>query len=419
MKFCFLTTFYPPHNFGGDGIATQRLARALVRRGHQATVVYDVDAFAALRKGPIPHLDQACDGVEVIPLQTRYGTLSTLLTQQLGQPVLNGRRIRQILAERRFDVINFNNISLLGGPGLLSFGDAPVKLYFAHEHWLVCPSHTLWRHQREVCTGRQCIRCVLHYHRPPQAWRYGGYLTKQLRHVDAFIAMSEFSRRKHQEFGFQREMEVLPYFLPDMEPMHAAVPGERPHPKPYFLFVGRLERLKGLDDVIPLFREYPDADLVIVGDGGHTAVLKELGSGCPHVRFVGRVEGERLRDYYHHAIALVVPSVTFETFGIVLIEAFKCGTPVIARRIGPFPEIVEQSNAGELFETSEELLAAMRRLQQDPQRRDRLGRNGYDAYCRYWSESAVLPKYLEIVQRTAGLRERPQDAHSDAVALHC
>ena len=48
LRFCFLTTFYPPHNFGGDGIAVQRLARGLVRAGHQVTVVHDTDAFAAL-----------------------------------------------------------------------------------------------------------------------------------------------------------------------------------------------------------------------------------------------------------------------------------------------------------------------------------------------------------------------------------
>src|ERR1700682_4580848 len=44
LRFCFITTFYPPYNFGGDGIAVQRLARALIRRGHCVTVIHDVDA---------------------------------------------------------------------------------------------------------------------------------------------------------------------------------------------------------------------------------------------------------------------------------------------------------------------------------------------------------------------------------------
>jgi glycosyltransferase involved in cell wall biosynthesis len=263
--------------------------------------------------------------------------------------------------------------------------------------------HVLWRHGRELCTGRECVRCTLSYHRPPQLWRATGYLEHQLESIDAVIAMSEFSRRKHREFGFPRDMEVLPYFLPDPEP-GAGLPrpeGEAPHPRPYFFFAGRLERIKGLDDVIPLFREFADADLVIAGDGEHAPVLRALAEGLPNVRFLGRVAPDSLRRYYEHAIALVVPSECYETFGIVLIESFRQGTPVIARRLGPFPEILEQSGGGELFGTRDELLAVMRRLQSDPVHRARLAAAGYRSYVERWSESAVIPKYLDIVRRAA------------------
>ena len=193
------------------------------------------------------------------------------------------------------------------------------------------------------------MRCQLHYRRPPQVWRGTGFLERQLHHVDAFIAMSEFSRAKHREFGFPRDMEVLPYFLPDPEPGGAKVEGASPHPRPYFLFVGRLEKIKGLDDVIPVFGEYSGADLVIAGDGDYAATLRERAQGLARVHFLGRVGLDELRQYYEHAVALIVPSVCFETFGIILIEAFKQGTPVIARRIGPFPEIVTNSGGGELL----------------------------------------------------------------------
>ena len=400
LRFGFLTTFYPPHNFGGDGIGIQRLARGLVRAGHQVTVIHDVDAYNALHQGPEPGPQAEPEGLEVIGLRSGMGTLSSLLTQQLGRPVLNGGRIARLLDERKFDVINFHNISLVGGPGILKYGRA-LKLYMAHEHWLVCPSHVLWRHNRELCTGRECLKCELTYRRPPQLWRRTGYLERELHHVDAFIAMSEFSRQKHREFGFPREMEVLPYFLPDPEPAGARVGGAAPHARPYFLFVGRLEKIKGLDDVIPVFRDYPGADLVIAGDGEYGATLRALGAGMPNVRFLGRVPLEELRRYYEHAIGLVVPSVCFETCGIILIEAFRQGTPVIARRIGPFPEIVETSGGGELFGTRDELVAAMRRLQEDPARRARLAAAGYDAFVARWSERAVVPQYLDIVARAA------------------
>ncbi|MEO5579906.1 MAG: glycosyltransferase family 4 protein [Gemmatimonadaceae bacterium] len=404
MRFCFPTTFYPPFSFGGDAVGVQRLARALVRRGHQVTVVHDLDAYHTLHDGPRPTAPAADDGVEVIALESGVAPLSVLLTQQTGRPTLNARRLGEILGDGKFDVINFHNASLVGGPGLLSYGGATTRIYMAHEHWLVCPTHVLWRHNREVCDRRECFRCQLHYRRPPQLWRSNGYLDQQLRHVHAFIAMSEFSRDKHYEFGFPQKMEVMPYFLSDPDPTPSPTPAHAtdsapPHDRPYFLFVGRLEKIKGLEQVIPLFRHYDAADLLIAGDGNYSDQLRALAAGNERVTFLGRVPLEELKRYYHHAIATVVPSVCFETFGIIIIESFKERTPVIARRLGPFPEIMEQSDGGELFDTDAELLSAMHRLQTEPAYRERKACNAHRAYVERWSERAVIPQYLDIVAR--------------------
>ena len=405
LRFCLLTTFYPPYNFGGDGVDVERMAHALTRRGHQVTVVHEVDAYEWLAGRTIPPPATGTTGIEVIGLRSRLGVMSPLLTHQLGSPVVHRRRLDALFRERQFDVVSFNNVSLVGGPGLLSFGGDAVRLYLAHEHWLVCPTHVLWRHNQEACSGRQCVRCVASYRRPPQLWRHTGYLERQLRHVDLFVARSEFSRSKHHEFGFERPMEVLPYFLSGTlpsEPVKSDAPS--PHTRPYFLFVGRLERIKGLDTVIPVFERYPDADLLIVGDGEHGAALRALAAGNPRVRFVGRLPNDELGRYYQHAIAAIAPSVGFETFGIVLIEAFRQETPVIARRIGPFPEIVAQAGGGELFSTDDELIQAMRKLQQHPRDRAEMGRRGYRACRERWSEDVVITRYLELVARAGAAR---------------
>jgi glycosyltransferase involved in cell wall biosynthesis len=425
LRVAMLTTFYPPWSFGGDAIGVERLAKGLVRRGHEVTVVHDRDAWQTLAPGREPAAaPPPLPGLDVVSLRARHGFASNLLTHQFGRPIVHGRRIAGLLRDGSFDVVQFHNVSLLGGPGLLKYGRG-VKLLMAHDHWLVCPTHVLWRHARELCDRRECLKCVVKHGRPPQLWRYSGLLERELRHVDAFIAMSEFSRAKHREFGFRREMEVLPYFLPDHEePQQAtagatSVSGESPefagpspHPRPYFLFVGRLERIKGLDDVVPLFADAASsacglaADLVVAGDGEHGAVLRDLARGSPRVRFLGRVAVDELAPWYRHALALIVPSLCFETFGIVLIEAFRQRLPVVARRLGPFPEIVERARAGELFATREELLGALRRLQDDAPLRARLGAAGSAAWREHWSESAVVPRYLDLVRRVAERKGR-------------
>jgi hypothetical protein len=93
--------------------------------------------------------------------------------------------------------------------------------------------------------------------------------------------------------------------------------------------------------------------------------------------------------------------VGFETFGIILIEAFRQGTPVLARRLGPFPEILEKAGAGLLFADQHELVDGMQAVQRDPGLRREWSARTRRAFSRYWSESAVVPRYLEVVRQAA------------------
>jgi glycosyltransferase involved in cell wall biosynthesis len=400
VRFCHVTTFYPPYNFGGDGIAVQRLSEALVRRGHEVTVIHAVEAFNSLHKGAVP-TPPGPAAVRTIALDSRLGRISPLLTHQLGRPVVHSRRLSRLLAEGEYDVINFHNVSLIGGPAILAFGNA-VKLYTAHEHWLVCPTHVLWRHDREPCDEQQCLRCVLIHRRPPQLWRSTSMLDRSLRHIDMFIALSEFSRRKHAEFGFTRPMEVLPCFtsVPD-----AASSAKAPRDRPYVLYVGRLERLKGLDDVLPVFDRELGVDLLVAGNGTHETALRKVASG-KSVRFMGWLDRDALAAYYRDALAVLVPTVGYETFGQAVIEAFSHGVPVIARRTGPLPELVEGSGAGELFHEPHELREVVVRLLEDPDLRRGYGVRAQEAFRAHFCEDVVVPRYLDLVRRAAARRGR-------------
>ena len=390
-----VTTFYPPRSFGGDAVAVQSLARALVRAGHEVTVICDDDAYRTLshRRDAAP--PEVRDGVVVHRLRSAFGSLAVALTQQTGYPVAHGKTLARLLDEGSFDVIHFHNLSLVGGPAALAYGDA-VKLYTAHEHWLVCPTHVLWRHRAEPCTGRECVRCQLRYGRPPQLWRHTGLLERHLDDVNAFIAVSEFSRAKHHEFGFPREMEVLPGFVHDPgAPMRRRSTGARP----YFLFVGRVESLKGLDDVIDRFSTFEHADLVIAGEGSERAALQRRATANPRVRFVGFQTGAALAELYSGARAVIASSRGFETFGMSVIEAYSRGVPVLARKLGSYLELVENSGAGLTFADGDELELGMRSLLADDELYARMGDRAYARFRDAYSEDAVLPRYLALVQR--------------------
>jgi glycosyltransferase involved in cell wall biosynthesis len=287
-------------------------------------------------------------------------------------------------------------MSLVGGPGLLHFGRNAVRLYVAHEHWLVCESHVLWRHNREACVGRECLRCVLAHRRPPQLWRYTGAMTRALRHVDAFVARSRFSQIQHGVFGFPRAMDIVPYGVPIPT---APFDGPSPHPRPYFFFAGRLEPIKGVDDLIDAFDGATGPDLVIAGAGTLDHALRTRAAGRPRVHFVGRLPSDRLAPYYRHALASLVPSKGFETFGMVVIESLAQGTPVVARRIGPLPEIVETTGGGSTFTTPEELRTLLDQYARDPAGGRARGERGRLVATALFNPEQVTSQLVAIIER--------------------
>ena len=411
LRILMLTTFYPPYSFGGDGVSVQRMARALARRGHEVSVVHDENAFLSLggqMPAPASRSGMSQDGVEVIGLRSRLGILSSLLIQQTGRAVLHSGRLRRLVADKRPDIIWHNNVSLMGAPGILDIA-APLRVYEAHEHWLICPTHVLWRHDQKPCDARQCLRCVLGHRRPPQLWRATGMLERRLNGMDLIVAKSRFSRDKHRAYGLKQDMEVLPLFLP---PLAATPPVTAPskdggasrtpvHPRPYFLFAGRLEKIKGVQDLLPAMVRHGQADLLIAGDGDYAAALRAQAAGNPHVHFLGRLTPEALSAYYNSAVASLVPSLCYETFGAILIESFRMGTPVIARRIGPFPEIVETAGGGLLFDTQDDLVAAMAQMQNVPGARARFAASALRAFDTHWREDRVLSGYGTALARAA------------------
>ena len=400
LRFCFLSIFYPPYSFGGDAIYLYRLSNALASRGHEVDVIHCLDSYRLMGGREPRQQFPNHPNVTVHSLQSRLGFLSPLLAQQLGTTWPKTDRILEVLYSKKFDVIHYHNVSLLGPQVLKLEPDYPdfIKLYTTHEHWLVCPMHVLWKNNERLCEKPDCLRCTLKFRRPPQWWRYTHLLEECVRSVDTFIAPTRFTQQMHHRRGFEPLMTVVPHFVPEEEKPST---GNSPHPRPYFLFVGRLEKIKGIDTLLPIFAQYPHADLLIAGTGTYEAELKRQVKGMANVRLLGSLPQEELRNFYRHAIALLVPSVCYETLGMIVVESYVQRTPVIARNQGGLTEIVEQGRGGFLYQGPAELLVAMERLRTDPVLRDEMGDRGYQAFQQKWSESAHLDAYFKVLEDTA------------------
>jgi glycosyltransferase involved in cell wall biosynthesis len=402
LNFLHLTTFYPPYSFGGDAMYIYRLAHALGDLGHQVDVIHCIDSYHLLHRAE-PEIKFADHpNVTTHGLRTGYGWLSPLLTQQTGRSYLKSKRIRTVLEKKQFDVIHFHNISLLG-PQVLAMESQrsqAVKMYMTHEHWLVCPMHVLWKFNNRACDKPACLRCTIMAKRPPQLWRYTNMLTRASSHVDQFLSPSRFTAHMHAERGFSQPVAHLPYFIERVD-NDWKNPQPRPQEDPYFLFVGRLETIKGLQTLIPLWKDVDGIDLLIAGTGTAERQLRAEAASNPRIKFLGPLPQRQLGTLYFHALACIVPSITYETFGMIIIESFARKTPVIARDLGALPEVIHDSGGGFVYGTDEELLTAMNRIATSPSLRTDLGEKGYRAFVKWWSREAHMALYFDFLQKMA------------------
>ncbi|RPJ59383.1 MAG: glycosyltransferase family 1 protein [Acidobacteria bacterium] len=401
LNFLHLTTFYPPYSFGGDAIYLYRLSHALGEAGHHVDVVHCRDSYHLLHPGEPEIKFNAHPNVRVHELRSPYRWLSPLLTQQTGAPFLKRKRIVEIMGSRDYDVIEYHNISLLG-PGVLRMsppGRKPIKMYMTHEHWLICPTHVLWKFNKRPCEKPDCLRCTLLQKRPPQLWRYGNMLRDAGAHVDQYVSPSRFTAQMHAERGFPYPVAHLPYFI-DRVDEDWQQPDPRPQPEPYFLFVGRLERIKGLQTLIDVWGSV-QADLLVAGTGTDEEFLRARAAGNPRIKFLGPIPPKQLGALYFHALACLVPSVTYETFGIIIIEAFARKTPVIVRDLGALPEVVQDSGGGFTFQTDAELLQALNSILTKPSLRSQLGERGYRAFLQNWTREAHFTLYFNYLEDIA------------------
>jgi glycosyltransferase involved in cell wall biosynthesis len=395
-----VTTFYPPENFGGDGLFVERLARALVRRGHRVTVIACHDAYRICGgASAAPEQEQPPDGPAVVRLRSPFGPLSPLATQMTGRPFFKTRALGEALEAGHFDVVHFHNISLVGGPGVLALGRPALKLFTLHEHWLLCPTHVFWKEKRKRCDGKTCFSCQIVSGRPPQLWRYGSFVREALENVDLLLSPSSFTRDLHRSEGIGRPIRVLPLFVPDA-PARAAIP-----PCAAFLYAGRLDASKGPDALVAAATGL-DAEIRIAGAGPMEEELARRARGLPNVTLLGRLTPERVGEEMAGMRAVILPSRCLETFGLTAAEAMLRGVPVVARRRGGLEEIVRESGGGLLFEDDVELPGILARLAKDPALAADLGARGREAALRLWTEESHLAAYLEEVETRLSERAR-------------
>jgi glycosyltransferase involved in cell wall biosynthesis len=320
------------------------------------------------------------------------------------------RELGELLARERPDVAHFTNTFPLISPSAYDAcrrAGVPV-VQALHNYRLLCPAATFLRDGRpcEDCAERSLWQGVRHgcyrgsraatavaagllaVHRARGTWR---------ERVDAYLALTEFARRRFAAGGLPEDrLFVVPNFAPD--------PGPRPEGGDYALFVGRLAPEKGLATLLRAWSELgARVPLSVVGEGPlgpwlHDEVRRR---GLANVRLEGRQPRARVLELLQRARFLVFPSEWYEGFPLVLAEAFACGTPVVASRLGAMAEIVEHGRTGLHVAPGDagDLAARVLWAWRNEKRLEDMGRAARAEYEARYTPRHCLDRLLEIYER--------------------
>ena len=328
------------------------------------------------------------------------------------------REIKKLLEKEKPDVAHFHNTCPLISPAAYhacARAGVPV-VQTLHNYRLLCPSATFVREGKicEACLGHAvpwpgvvhaCYRgsrcataataAMLAAHRALGTWR---------RKVNIYIVLTEFARRMFIEGGLPAEKIVVkPNFVAgDFAP--------KTQPGDYALFVGRLSAEKGPQLLPAAWRGMGEGiPLRIVGDGPLLESLsRETNDGSrPKIQMLGRCPPEKVRGQMQGARFLVFPSIWYEGFPMTIAQAFACGVPVIASRLGSMAEIVQDGTTGLHFEAGNaaDLAAKVEWAWNHPEDLVRMGRAARAEYEAKYQSSGNYEMLMGIYGRALDERK--------------
>ena len=259
------------------------------------------------------------------------------------------RDIKRIIAENQIDVVHVHNTLNLVSPSVYYAAKSckvPV-VQTIHNFRLLCPAATLYRdgHICEECLQKD-ILCSLKYncYRGSKLQTFACVITSKIHRAMGiykkinYICLTEFNKNKLLEINNGKKKEqilskrvyVKPNFTFEETDRSCAEEGK------YYLFVGRVEKIKGMDVLIEAFSNLPEETIVIAGKGTELEYYQSqvLQRNLKNVSFLGFQKKEQVQELMKNAKAMIVPSQWYEGFPMTIVEAFSAGLPVIGSDLG-------------------------------------------------------------------------------------
>jgi glycosyltransferase involved in cell wall biosynthesis len=362
MRILNLIHQYLPDKIGGTERYTQSIAYALAQGGHEVSVFYRRSAAGA----GVERREDA--GVTVWAAWSGVASPTRRFLATFGDTPIE-RDFGRVLDESRPDLVHVQHMMGLPAALLDTLHRRRIPTVITlHDYWWICANAQLvTNYDQSICAGPRrdwfnCSRCAL-ARGGADALRLAApglspllavrerLVRRGLHNASRIIAPTEFVKTWYTAYGLRdAPIDVLPHGieLPAAVGAHEAHdPSGLTHAR--FAYIGGLTWQKGVHVLIEAFNRLPaGSELWIAGDESadpaYAASLRA--SAGPGVRFFGGLTHAQVWDILGQVDVVAVPSLWYETFSLIVHEAFAAGRPVIASRLGALAEVIRDGVDG-------------------------------------------------------------------------
>jgi glycosyltransferase involved in cell wall biosynthesis len=335
---------------GGAEAYISQISRLLTAGGHPQKVFTISNVMSLVKYVPLPW-------EEVYPLKKL--SPKRIFEDMTDDPALT-KRLKEVVNEFKPDIIHLHHYDNLFTPvsRFLIESKLPIVMT-AHDAKLFCPISTLLLPNGDKCEGGilprcQFTGCSVGRNLPYKLYQIRSFNEEVHPHIRMFLAPSKSTTALLERHGF-RPARHLPSFIREPNPLPPLSNAEI-HGPPVIGILTRLHFHKGVQTVLEAFAKVqhvlPDARLVIAGRGPYENDLKKRTEELRlegAVEFPGWIEGDEKEEFFRRAHILAVPSLAYENFPLVSMEAMSRCKAVIGSINGGIPDLVVDGETGALL----------------------------------------------------------------------
>ena len=405
MKIVIVNSYFS--FYGGSAVAAYDLYKLFIQKGHE------VYFFATDRK---PYFIENYEYAKYFPYELSKPSDYIKHPIRFYKNVDAKKNFEKLLDEIKPDIVHCHVLYQLTSTILDACykRNIPVVKHL-HDATIICPAFSLLKADNSLCDNVLC-----------SGYKYWNCITnncvvRNLEKSTRFALYNVFNQTKKHHSRISAFVTPSNAIKNLVVKSKTVIPAEKIHvinnfinsntikntdekQAKYFLFVGSLINIKGVQNILKAFEKLPqEIELHIVGSGKNEPDYKKFVSdrNMTNIKFLGYLDRADIENEYNNCIAVIQSSIFYEAFGLTVIEGFAHSKPVVAAQSGALPELVQNNRNGLTYSplNTDELSDKILYLYKNPEAAMLMGKQARKDYLEKYTEESFYRSIIDVYNK--------------------